>query len=86
MVYDYLTSKNRPTQFKVHESITLKRVEEAVERYNNSLDNPGFCLECGNEQDGCEPDARGYECEACGAKRVMGAYEIFLCVGGLSNE
>ena len=69
--------------FKVHDSITFKRVEEAVERYNNSLDNPGFCLECGEEADQCEPDARDYECEHCGANRVMGAMEILLCVGGL---
>jgi hypothetical protein len=69
--------------FKVHDSITLKRIEEAVDRYNNSLDNPGFCLECGLEQDGCEPDARDYECEHCGAMKVMGAMEIFMCVGGL---
>ncbi len=72
------------TPFHVHNSITLKRVTEAVERYNNSLDNPGFCLECGQEQDDCEPDARDYKCEHCGTNRVYGAFEIWSCIGGLS--
>lgn len=42
------------------------------------LDNPGFCLACGKQQDGCEPDARNYECERCGAWQVFGAQEILL--------
>ena len=67
----------------MHESITLKRVEEAVERYNHSTDNPGFCLDCGEEADQCEPDARDYHCEHCGGNRVYGAMEVLICVGGL---
>ena len=51
---------------------------DAVERSLTSLDNPGFCLACGYEQDGCEPDAREYECEECGAERVFGAEELLL--------
>lgn len=46
-------------------------------------DNLGFCLACGAEAHGVEPDARGYECEACGAAKVFGAEEILLCGGGL---
>jgi hypothetical protein len=38
----------------------------------------GFCLACGEEQAGCEPDAREYECESCGAYKVYGAEEILL--------
>lgn len=63
---------------KVHASITLARVMEAVQRHNSSLDNPGFCLCCGGEQDGCEPDAREYECEACGEPAVYGAEELLF--------
>lgn len=63
---------------KRHRSITIKRVAEAVERYHSSLDNPGFCLTCGIEQGGCEPDAREYECEACGEPTVYGAAELFM--------
>ena len=63
---------------KIHESITVDRVMEAVERQTTTLDNPGFCLSCGEEQDGCEPDARGYECECCGANRVYGAEQLLI--------
>jgi hypothetical protein len=62
----------------IHPSITLERVMEAVERYNTTLDNPGFCLACGADADGVEPDARGYECEICGAAKVYGAEELLL--------
>lgn len=63
---------------KVHESITQDRVLDAVQREMETLDNPGFCLACGNEQEGCEPDAREYECEVCGEHQVYGAAEIML--------
>ena len=63
---------------KMHENITLERVIEAVERQQTSLDNPSFCLECGAEADGCEPDARDIECEACGEHRVYGAEELLI--------
>ena len=69
--------------FYVHDSITLKRVEDAIERYNNSLDNPGFCLDCGEEAEQCEPDARNYHCEHCDGDRVYGAMEIYTCIVGL---
>ena len=47
-------------------------------RRMQSLDNPGFCIACGNEAEGCEPDAREYECEACGESQVYGADELLL--------
>lgn len=62
----------------VHRSITLDRVCAAVERHNTSLDNPGFCLSCGAEAEGCEPDAERYECEACDAPAVFGAEQILI--------
>ena len=37
----------------------------------------GFCLACGNEQR-AEPDARRYQCDACGAHKVYGAQELAL--------
>lgn len=61
-----------------HPSISLDRIAEAVERYQTTLDNPGFCLSCGIEAGGCEPDAREYECEACGEPEVFGAEELLL--------
>jgi hypothetical protein len=39
---------------------------------------PGFCLACGEEADGCEPDARQYECESCGERKVYGIEELLM--------
>jgi hypothetical protein len=64
----------------MHPSITAERVIEAVEREFTSLDNTGFCLACGGEADGCEPDAQGYECESCGEPAVYGAQEILIAL------
>jgi hypothetical protein len=61
-----------------HPSITVERVMEAAQREMFGLDNPGFCLICGEEAEGCEPDARNYKCESCGAEQVFGAEEIIL--------
>ena len=63
---------------KIHPSLTRERVEEAIERYQKSTDNPGFCLACGAEAEGVEPDAEGYDCEACGADQVSGVELIYL--------
>tara|TARA_R100000306_G_C4376099_1_gene142026 strand:+ start:2724 stop:2909 length:186 start_codon:yes stop_codon:yes gene_type:complete len=38
----------------------------------------GFCLSCGDEAYGVEPDARKYECESCGDFQVHGAEEILI--------
>ena len=59
---------------KRHKSITLDRVMEAVERD----DHEGLCGACGEEAYDVEPDARKYECEACGEHQVYGAEEWLL--------
>ena len=59
---------------KIHPSITLDRLVEAVE----SDENTGFCIHCGEQTDGVEPDARKYECEHCGTLSVYGAEELLL--------
>ena len=64
----------------VHPTVTAGRVQEACERRLTSLDNPGFCISCGSEAEGVEPDAQGYECEACGENAVYGAEELLLYV------
>lgn len=58
--------------------ITAEQIIDACNRRLRTLDNPGFCLECGNEAEGVEPDAREYECEACGEHRVFGAEELLF--------
>lgn len=64
----------------MHSSLTADRITEAAERQMFGLDNPGFCLACGAENDGCEPDARSYKCEACGEKKVFGAQELLFMI------
>lgn len=63
---------------KWHPTITEDVVSAAVQRHQTSLDNPGFCLVCGLEQEGCEPDAQGITCESCGAEMVAGAAELLI--------
>ena len=66
------------TLLKLHPDVTMERVIEAVEDAQTSLENPGFCLACGEEASGVEPDAREYECEVCGKPTVYGAEEILV--------
>jgi hypothetical protein len=66
------------SEIKLHESITEERVIEAVERYNRTLENPGFCRLCGHENWGVEPDARNNPCERCGGSFVAGAQELMF--------
>lgn len=62
-----------------YKAIDMDHVMDAVERSMFSLDNPGICVKCGAERDGCEPDAQNYECYDCGERAVMGA-EMLLVV------
>ena len=61
-------AKSGKTQFKP----TLSHVEQMLE------EDQGFCLACGETQDGVEPDARKYKCECCGEEKVYGAAELVL--------
>ena len=63
---------------KIHRDITLESVSQAVERSHASLDNPGFCIACGAEAEGVEPDARNCACESCGEPAVSGAEALLL--------
>jgi len=40
----------------------------------------GYCLACGYEQEGVEPDAAKYRCEECGVDKVYGG-EYLMVVG-----
>ena len=43
-----------------------------------TLEDPGFCLACGNEAYGVEPDARKVPCESCGEPMVYGLQELMI--------
>ena len=54
---------------KMHPSLTPDRIMDAVERRMFSLDNPGFCIACGDDAEGVKSDARRYKCGHCGKNR-----------------
>lgn len=54
--------------------LSIDRVMQAVDD-DNCI---GFCTNCGEEQDSCEPDAREYTCESCGENTVYGAEELLM--------
>jgi len=62
-------------------TIDIERVLEAVESEMFGLENPGFCLSCGEDADGVEPDARDYPCECCDEMSVFGAAEVLIMQG-----
>jgi hypothetical protein len=61
-------AKSGKTQFMP----TIGHVQEMIENCQ------GFCLACGETQDGVEPDARRYKCECCGEEKVYGAENLVL--------
>lgn len=63
----------KPEPVKLNMDLVMAAVEDD--------DGTGFCLACGAQASGCEPDARDYQCDSCGEKRVFGAMEVLLMVG-----
>ena len=59
-------------------TINPERLLEAVREQMFGDSNTGFCIACGQEADGCEPDARNYPCESCGERKVYGASELLI--------
>ena len=55
-------------------TITLTE-KEYFDAQNNYL---GYCLNCGEEKDSCEPDATEYHCEYCGKNSVYGTEELLI--------
>ena len=64
------TSKSGRQLFKPAQSRLIDALENDA--------SAGFCLACGDECDGVEPDARKYECDACGEHKVYGAEELMV--------
>jgi len=65
---------------KVHASLNPDRIAALAEESMFGMSNAGICIACGEEQDGCEPDARNYECEGCGESAVFGAEELLMII------
>ena len=65
---------------KIHPNVTADKIIAAVKQRNKSLDNPGFCILCGIEAMGVEPDACKYVCESCGKRGVYGADELLFVI------
>jgi hypothetical protein len=63
---------------EVHKRVTVARVVRLAKAQMFGTEDPGVCIACGKERDGCEPDARKYPCEACGKSEVYGAQELML--------
>lgn len=55
-------------------TVTKAEVEECM--YGTAT--TGICISCGETQEGCEPDARNYECESCGERKVFGLEEALM--------
>jgi hypothetical protein len=53
---------------------SYERIIEALE----SDESMGFCLACGADAYGVEPDMRAGECDECGAAKVYGAEECLI--------
>lgn len=56
----------------------FKPSQEWITEVIDGDNSAGFCLACGHEQDGCEPDMRRGQCEQCGQDKVYGAEELAL--------
>jgi hypothetical protein len=68
-----------PAKLKGSEITVFRPVFESIcELTELSDDMNGFCIACGNLQEGCEPDACEYVCEECGERKVYGIEELSI--------
>lgn len=58
--------------------LVCDRVEEYAKDQMFGMGNDGLCVACGDDRDGCEPDAREYPCFSCGENAVYGACELLM--------
>jgi len=66
-------------EFKNKKGDTRFKIEISSSEFSElSSDGGGFCIACGEEASGVEPDARGYECECCDANKVYGLEELLM--------
>ena len=59
----------------------MKRIQITQEKAQDAIlgdEYIGYCLACGAEHYGVEPDAREYRCDVCGEFQVYGLEELFV--------
>lgn len=57
----------------------MNHIKMTKDEYTESReDDGGRCLACGAEAYGVEPDAREYQCDACGENQVYGIEELLI--------
>ena len=61
---------------KMHPSITQERILEAARLSMFDSCYIGFCIACGEEATGVEPDICNYRCIKCKQNKVFGAESI----------
>lgn len=71
----------KPYKAKSGKTQYMPSVEEAIA---GDAESQGFCLACGETQDGVEPDGSQYKCDCCGALKVFGFAELAL--RGLTHD
>ena len=71
---------------KWHPSVTPMRVVDAARRQHDDARQSWLLLGVrATSTEGCEPDARGYDCEACGEPQVFGADELMLHINEVNR-
>ena len=59
-------------------TIPVMSADEMQEVMFGLIGGRGWCLTCGEEVDGVEPDARKYLCECCDKRTVYGIEELLM--------
>jgi hypothetical protein len=52
--------------------------EDEMQEIMFGMSDNGWCIACGEEAYGVEPDARKYECECCEKRAVYGYQELLM--------
>jgi hypothetical protein len=67
----------------IHPSLDSARIMDAIEEASRTLDNPGFCIQCGEDAGPLEPDAEYALCDCCGNNTCFGAEQLLLLTFGM---
>ena len=65
-------------QLEIFAANNIDDIMVVAEEQMFGMGNGGFCIACGAEIEGCEPDMVKGPCECCGERQVYGAQELVL--------